>query len=198
VTRSFAVRDPAKRDQAITFAALADRLSSDSVTLSASASSGLLVTFSSSTPAVCSLRSATSLRLLSSGICTVVAAQEGNAQWNPAAELARSFAVRDPAKREQTLTVEPDPLPAQLAHAQPLTLRATASSGLAVEIASSTPATCAVVGVTVVGQAAGACRISVSQAGDAQWNPVQRELHFTISAAGAPGYQIWLPLLLRG
>jgi len=78
-----------------------------------------------------------------------------------------------------------------------LTLRATASSGLPVEIVSIAPATCAASGATVVGQSAGMCRISVFQAGDTQWNPMQLELHFTITAPGTPGYQIWLPLLMR-
>jgi len=188
---------PANQDQTITFLPLPDHLISDTVTLSASASSGLPVQFRSTTPAVCTLRTATTLDLLTSGICTIVAAQQGNAQWNPAPEVTRSFLVRDPAKREQTISVEPDPLPAQLARDQPLMLRARAASGLPVEIVSTTPATCAVVGATVVGQAAGTCRIDVSQAGDAQWNPVRVELPFTITAPGAPSYQIWLALLVR-
>jgi hypothetical protein len=66
-----------------------------------------------------------------------------------------------------------------------------------VEIASSTPATCAVSGTTLVGQAAGTCQISVSQAGDAQWNPLRLELQFTITAPSAPGYKLWLPLVVR-
>jgi hypothetical protein len=46
-------------------------------------------------------------------------------------------------------------------------------------------ASCTVGGATVVGQAAGMCRISVFQAGDTQWNPVQLDLRFSITA---PGY----------
>jgi uncharacterized delta-60 repeat protein len=195
VSQSFLVRDPARRDQTISFLPLSDRLLSETVTLSATASSGLPVQFRSSTPAVCTLQSATSLGLLKSGICTVIASQTGNAQYNPAREVARSFAVRDPAKKEQTISVQPTPLPQQLPRGQPLTLRATASSGLAVEIASATPATCTVIGATVVGQAAGMCTISLSQTGDAHYNPVRLELRFTITAPASPGERIWLPLV---
>jgi hypothetical protein len=151
LARFVTTMDTTRLDQTITFPPLPDRLVSEIVTLSASASSGLVLEFRSTTPAICTLRNPTTLDLLTSGICTVVAAQAGNTQYNPAPQVSRSFTVRDPAKQEQTISIKPDPLPPQLPLGQPLALRATASSGLVVEILSSTPATCAVSGTTLVG-----------------------------------------------
>ncbi|HEU0131786.1 MAG TPA: MBG domain-containing protein [Mycobacteriales bacterium] len=83
-------------DQTIAFAPLADRTYGDApVALSATASSGLPVTFSSLTPQVCATggtRGAT-LTLRASGTCTVAADQPGDDLRNPAPRVTRSFAV---------------------------------------------------------------------------------------------------------
>jgi hypothetical protein len=62
------------------------------VTLAATATSGLAVTFTTTTPTVCTV-SGTAVTLVSSGTCTIVAAQAGNATYKPAASVTRSFAV---------------------------------------------------------------------------------------------------------
>ena len=157
--------------------------------------SGLPIAFSSNPPAVCSLTTPTSLTLLTSGICTAIAVQRGDAQWNPAADVTQSFAVRDAAKRNQMITIEPDPLPVQLAQQQQLLLRATATSGLVVEFESATLSVCTTIGATVIGELAGTCRIAAIQAGNAAWNPARVELEFSITAA--PAHRVFLPLTMR-
>lgn len=83
--------------QSITFASLADRTLGDApVPLTATASSGLPVTFSSDTPAVCSLvlsGGAWSVELAVVGTCAVRASQAGDATYAPATEVVRSFLV---------------------------------------------------------------------------------------------------------
>lgn len=61
-------------------------------TVSATATSGLAVTFSSATPAVCSVSGAT-VSGLAAGMCTIVANQAGNASNAAAAPVAQSFTI---------------------------------------------------------------------------------------------------------
>ena len=80
-------------DQTISFAALADRtLAASPFTVSATASSGLPVSFSSLTTPVCTV-SGTTVTLVATGLCTIRAAQAGNANYNPAPNVDRSFTV---------------------------------------------------------------------------------------------------------
>jgi hypothetical protein len=94
VSRSFMVR---KLNQTIAFGGLANKTMAQSpVTVSATASSGLVVTFTTSTPSVCTaggLNGAT-ITLVGPGMCTVRADQPGDAVYNPASTVSRSFMVR--------------------------------------------------------------------------------------------------------
>lgn len=83
----------AQGSQTITFAPLANAsLSASPLTLSASASSGLGVSFTPGTPSICSV-SGMSLTLLQVGTCTVNADQAGNATYAAAPTVTRSFTV---------------------------------------------------------------------------------------------------------
>jgi len=83
----------AKSNQTITFNPLPDRTLSDApFALTATASSGLAVTFSSQTPAVCTVAGST-VTLVTTGACTLRASQPGDAAFNAAADVERSFAV---------------------------------------------------------------------------------------------------------
>jgi mono/diheme cytochrome c family protein len=61
-------------------------------TLAATSDSGLVVTFASSTPLVCTV-SGTALTLTAAGTCTITADQAGNSTFAAAASLPRSFTV---------------------------------------------------------------------------------------------------------
>lgn len=63
-----------------------------SLALAATASSGLPVTFSSSTPLYCSV-SGTTVRFIKAGFCTVVATQAGNDDFLPAPSVSRTVSV---------------------------------------------------------------------------------------------------------
>lgn len=60
--------------------------------VAASASSGLTVSFTSATPAVCTV-SGTSVSYVAAGTCTVNADQGGNALWAAAPQATQSFLV---------------------------------------------------------------------------------------------------------
>jgi hypothetical protein len=81
-----------KSSQTITFAGIAAQAVGGSVSLSASSSSGLPVTFTSSTTGVCSVSGSTA-SLLAAGTCTIVASQAGNQTYLAATPVSQSFAV---------------------------------------------------------------------------------------------------------
>ena len=84
-----------KANQAVNFGALADRTySALSFAVSATTSSGLPVSFSSSTPATCSV-SGNSVTMLATGTCTILATQAGNTDYNASA-VSRSFVIAGP------------------------------------------------------------------------------------------------------
>jgi len=78
--------------QVVYFAPLASHAVGVSFTVSASASSGLPVSFGSDTPRVCAVTGST-VRTLVAGRCEIRASQGGNAGFQPGAEVIRGFTV---------------------------------------------------------------------------------------------------------
>ena len=105
------VAPPVMQPQTITFGALASRLAtSGPFALSATASSGLPVTYTVTGPAV--LNGNTLTLTGASGVVTVTATQAGNTAFNPATSVTQTFTVT-PADRLTNLsarvTISPDP-----------------------------------------------------------------------------------------
>ncbi len=156
--------------------------------MSATASSGLSVSFATTTKSVCTVSGIT-VTLVEGGTCTIKATQAGNNQFAAAAAVSQSFTVN---KAAQTITFTPPPTQT---YGTPYTLSATASSGLAVSFASTTPSVCTVSGSTVTLLSGGAdCTIQASQAGNIDYKPattvtgssyVHRK-HQTIAFTGPP------------
>jgi len=82
-----------KAAQAITFTNPGTQVFGTTPTLTATASSGLAVSFTSSTPALCSVSSSGDLTFVSSGTCTITANQAGDAGFLPASPVINSFTV---------------------------------------------------------------------------------------------------------
>lgn len=79
--------------QTISFAPLSDQaLANGSVSVSASATSGLPIQFTSQTPASCSVSGAT-VTLVAVGVCTIAADQAGGGSYAAAPTVVRSFNV---------------------------------------------------------------------------------------------------------
>src|SRR6185369_16572333 len=86
VTQSFAVF---ALNQTISFAALPGKtFGAAPFTVSATASSGLAVAFSTLTTSVCTV-SGTTVTLVGAGTCTIDANQPGNAGYNPAPQVSQ-------------------------------------------------------------------------------------------------------------
>jgi hypothetical protein len=89
VSRTFTVL---QASQTITFADPGEQTLGTTPTLSASASSTFTVSFSSLTTSVCTV-SGSALTLATTGTCTIRASQGGDANFNAAATVDRSFSV---------------------------------------------------------------------------------------------------------
>jgi mono/diheme cytochrome c family protein len=83
-------------NQSITFASPGAQTVGVPATLVASSNSGLVVTFASGTPSVCSVNG-NSLTLIAAGNCTINANQAGNSVYAAAPTLTRTFAVNPSA-----------------------------------------------------------------------------------------------------
>jgi hypothetical protein len=146
--------------QTITFDPLADATYGDGdVALTASASSGLAVTFAAQGP--CTV-DGSSLHLTGAGDCAVTASQLGGEGFDTAPDVIQRFSI---AKAAQTITFgaladttfgDPD-----------VTLTATASSSLPVSYTAA--GTCTTTGSKLHVTGAGQCTITASQAGDGNY-----------------------------
>jgi hypothetical protein len=89
VSQTFTVNGEA---QTITFATVPPQKVGASLTLSATASSGLTVGFTSTTTSICTV-SGTTAMFLASGTCVLQAIQAGDSEWAPAMPVTQSITV---------------------------------------------------------------------------------------------------------
>jgi hypothetical protein len=173
VNQSFTV---AFASQTITFPAIPGQLGGTQLALSATASSGLAVKFSSTTTKICKV-SGTTASLIAAGTCTIEASQAGNGAYHAAPSVKHSFTV---ARASQTITFPT--IPGQIAGTK-LKLEATASSDLKVSFSSTTTKICKVSGTTASLIKAGTCTIEASQGGDAAYHAAKAlKQSFKVSA----------------
>ena len=175
VSRSFTITAGVNT---ITFPALADTaFTSTPPSLGASASSGLAVSYTSTTSAVCTV-SGGAITFVSAGLCTITASQGGNTNYVAATPVSQSFTI--------TAGVNTITFPALASTAftsTPPSLRAIASSGLAVGYASTTSAVCTVSNSAITFVSAGLCTITASQGGNSNYVPATSvSQSFTINA----------------
>ena len=167
-TPSNAITPAVPVNQTITFANPgAKTMLQSPLTVSATATSGLPVSFTTTTPGICTAGgpNGATITLLGPGTCTVRANQAGDGTHNPAPTVTRSFTV---SKVNQSITF-PNP-GAKTMIQSPFDVSATASSGLAVTLTSTTPSVCTVSGMTITLLAPGSCAIVASQGGNANYN----------------------------
>ncbi len=93
-----------KGTQTLTFGAAPAVSVGGTGTLQATASSGLVVSFSSTTPLICSV-TGNSVTALSAGNCVVAANQAGDANYSPAAQITQTLALTHLAPVANALTM---------------------------------------------------------------------------------------------
>ncbi|MEI8336594.1 MAG: hypothetical protein WCG37_06980, partial [Actinomycetes bacterium] len=165
--------------QSVTFGALNDRaINAPAFAVSATASSGLPVTFSSTTESVCTVIGTVVILTGATGECTIRATQAGSDLYTPAT-VDRSFAAKD----AQSITFGALKDRANTAGAFEVT--GTSSSGLPVAFSSTTGDVCFVEVSTVnlvFLNTNGTCTIQATQGGDATYlaaPPVERSFDVT-------------------
>jgi hypothetical protein len=158
-------------DQTITFEDIGHvELLMNEILLDASASSGLQVQFTSSNPEVASV-SGKYLILHSQGSVVITATQIGNSEYNAADPVRQVLIVEG---SPQSITFQPidDVLISQL----PLTMDATATSGLAVSFVS--PDNVTITGNTLTATAPGRVMVLAVQEGDKYYNKATPQERF--------------------
>jgi hypothetical protein len=161
VTRTFTVNAV----QTVVFPTPADKLyTAPDYTVTATTNSGLAVSFTASTPAVCTVTTSGTVDLIAPGTCTITAAQAGGLSGGKpyaAASVTKSFEATAPA---QTISM-PTLAEWYTYNGNEFTLTGTTSSGLSVTYTSTTPLVCTVVGSKLKVIGTGKCSIKISQPG---------------------------------
>ena len=132
--------------------------------LSATASSGLAVTFRTDTPGVCTVSGQTATIVAAESYARSRRIRGRQRELFEAPSMVGSFVV---GKGTQTITF--GPLSNMVSGAPPFLVSAVASSGLPVGFSSTTPTVCNVVGATVTLASAGTCSIVANQAGNTNY-----------------------------
>ena len=146
-------------------------------TVAATASSGLTVSYSSGTPAVCTNSGATFTMVNGTGTCTVRYDQAGNATYNAAPQVTNSVTATKIAQATVTVSA-----PASASYGQ-TGLSATASGGSgtgAYSYSAGSSTACTVnssTGTLTITSGTGTCSITATRAADTNYN---------VSAASAP------------
>ena len=163
--------------QTITFDALdIQALGDGNITLAATSSSGLPITYGSSNTSVATI-SGNVLTIVGAGTTDITASQLGNNTYNSAIDVIQTFKVKD----NQVITFDPSEN-INLSNGS-LVLSATASSGLPVSYVSSDLSIAEVSGNTLILRDLGSVTLTASQAGNADFTPaenVSRTLTITL------------------
>ena len=170
VTQMITVEAPGSQAQAITFSLPMTGTVGDVVPLTATANSGLEVTFASSNEAVASIGTgadAGKLVLKTTGTTTITASQAGNATYAPATPVTQMITVEAPGTTSQTITFT---LAGTGTVGEKIDLNAMSDSNLPVRYASSDEAVAAIGTGADAGKlvllAAGTATITASQPGN--------------------------------
>jgi hypothetical protein len=131
--------------------------------VSATATSGLPVSFVSTTTTVCTV-TGSQVAAIAAGTCSIMALQGGNTTYMVAPPVTQNLTVA-----QGTQSIAFGSPGNQYLNTAPLNISATASSGLPVTLASNTPLACTVSGNTVTLAGAGTCSITATQAGNANF-----------------------------
>ena len=180
VSHTFSI---SKADQFITFAALPDRNNTDGATftLSATASSGLTVSFESNNTAIVEVNGTTAT-VKDEGPVTITASQAGNSTYN-AASKSRSY---NNLKKDQTIS-NFGAIADSNTSVSSISLSATASSGLAVVYESNDTSVATISGSTINIQGAGRVKITATQPGNFAWRAAtSQEQSFFVELVGRP------------
>jgi large repetitive protein len=167
----------AGKTQEISFTSAAPanaKVEGPSYTVTATATSGLPVSFSSATPGKCGVSGST-VSFIGAGTCTIDANQAGNGEWEPAKQVTQSFAV---AKGTQTVTFASTPpsKPVVGGAYVPTVHKGVSGEEVLLSVDATSTEVCAVTGTEKGGWSvsftgAGTCTLDANQPGNANYEP---------------------------
>jgi len=153
--------------------------------VSATATSGLPITFASASPSNCTI-SGTTVSFVGPGYCNIVAFQNGNGIYSAAPPLVQTFTI----ELAQTITFTSSPPSSAYPGGPTYTVTARASSGLPVIFGSASASTCATTQSGVVSfVGTGTCNIVAFQLGNGTYGaatPIVQS--FTVLAKTVPSF----------
>ncbi len=154
--------------QTIAFGSLSNATYGDApIVISATASSGLAVTFASSDTTVCSVTGAI-VSIVGVGTCTITASQSGNANYLAAGSVQQSFAVARAAQATLTMSSSGSAI-----YGETISLAASGGSGTGMVTFTATDGTatgCAASGSTLSYTTVGTCSVTAQRASDTNYN----------------------------
>ena len=187
--------------QTITFGSLSNKtFGGAAFGVSASTSSGLVVAFSTTTPAVCSVTGNTTatagstgavVTLLGAGTCTIATDQAGNHQYSAAARQTQSFTVAQAAQATLSLTNS-----FSVTFGDTLTLAASGGSGTGAVsyalVSGAGSAQCILNPTTgsMTFGAAGTCSVRATKAADTNYSSIQSTTRVVTVARAAQSTSI--------
>jgi uncharacterized protein (TIGR03437 family) len=183
VTRTFQVVPPnSSYPQSITVNNSFSYAEPAVLAITAGASSGLQVIWTSETPAVCTAPFPTVVMTNAPGTCVITLTQPGNGTFAPAPPQTISFPV---IASMSSQTIAFTPVANKTLGDPSFFVAATASSGLPVSYSSTTPAVCSLSEnmVTLVGQ--GTCKISAIRTGDVFLTSASASISFSVAPIAA-------------
>ena len=170
----------------VTTSAPANAAYNSTFTVAATASSGLPVTYSSI--GSCTNVGATFTVTSSTGTCSVLYDQAGDANYNAAPQITETVNAQ---KANQIITVT-IPAPANAGYNSNFTVAATADSGLPVAYTAS--GVCSRVGATFTMTAStGTCSVQYNQAGNANYNPAPQVTEAVAAQKGDQTINVTIP-----
>jgi len=162
----------AVKAQTISMPSIADRTLKRSVfSVRATASSRLPVVVTSDTPTVCAVGGSkgNTVTLLAAGTCTLTATQAGNIRFSSADSVTRSFSAMRLGQSIRFAHIATHSL-----KYPEFSLRASASSGLPVSLATTTTTICTLggpTGRTITLRSPGPCSVIATQLGNERYDP---------------------------
>lgn len=152
------------------------------ITLEATASSKLAVSFTSSPATVCTV-SGTTLTLVGAGTCNVKADQAGNTTFAAATQVSKDITVSNTATPMAQAALVVVPGASTLAPSATTALSTTGGNGTGAVTYSVTSGSCSISGTTLTaGASTGTCKISAKKAADSSYLEVMSsEATVTIS-----------------
>lgn len=135
--------------------------------VSATATSGKSVVYSSQTPLICTTNGTGTITILGAGLCRIAANQSGNADWAPAPQVTEDIPIAPGT--QAPLVLKANPASIAVTGGGTSLLQTTGGNGTGLLTYQKVSGPCDLNGATVTGTAPGNCVFKATQAADTNY-----------------------------